>query len=257
MAIIPRSQATRSPADRWPEYLRQSRLPLASLAFVLPLLVLYEGGVLLLGQDASRNGADVWLRSGLNQLGLAHYFLLPLLTVGLLLSAQHVSAQPWRFAPTALYGMILESLLWALPLLVAAAGQRAVFQEVILRDSPVEESRWAHCALVSDGPGQLIAFAGAGIYEEALFRLALLPLAAGGLQLLGSPRRASLAAAVMLTSLAFAAAHHLGPHSEPLAASSFLFRTAAGGFFAAVFLTRGFGIAAGAHAAYDVLLGLA
>src|SRR5262245_61288691 len=105
MAIIPRPKTTHPPTDRWPDYLRQSRLPLASLAFVLPLLVLYEGGVLLLGEEASRNGADVWLRGGLNHLGLAHYFLLPLLTVGLLLSAQHVSGQPWRFAPVAIYGM--------------------------------------------------------------------------------------------------------------------------------------------------------
>ena len=44
------------------DYWHQSRRPLASLAFMTPLLVLYELGVLLLGSHAVRNGADVWLR---------------------------------------------------------------------------------------------------------------------------------------------------------------------------------------------------
>src|SRR5437868_2828088 len=48
----------------WPQasgyYWQQSRRPLGCLAFVAPLLVLYEGGVLGLGSQAMRNGADVW-----------------------------------------------------------------------------------------------------------------------------------------------------------------------------------------------------
>ncbi len=52
------------------KYWQQSRRPLVSLAFILPLLALYEGGVLLLGPSAIRNGADVWLRQLLDQLGL-------------------------------------------------------------------------------------------------------------------------------------------------------------------------------------------
>ena len=48
------------------DYWTQSRRPLAALAFVLPLLVLYEGGVVILGRQAVRNGADVWLRQFLD-----------------------------------------------------------------------------------------------------------------------------------------------------------------------------------------------
>jgi hypothetical protein len=36
----------------------------------------------------------------------------------------------------------------------------------------------------------------------------------------------------------------------------FVFRTVAGLFFSALFIYRGFGIAAGTHAAYDMLVGL-
>ena len=56
-------------------YARESRRPLASLAFVIPLLLLYEGGIIILGPQAVRNGADVWLRQFLDTLGFSQYLL--------------------------------------------------------------------------------------------------------------------------------------------------------------------------------------
>jgi membrane protease YdiL (CAAX protease family) len=61
---------------------------------------------------------------------------------------------------------------------------------------------------------------------------------------------------VLLSSLLFAVAHYVGPYGDVPRWPSFLFRTLAGIFFAVVFLYRGFGIAAGSHAAYDILLGV-
>jgi len=238
-------------ADLGREYWQQSRLPLVSLAFVLPLLVLYEGGVLLLGEEALRNGADVWLRGGLTGLGLRQYLLLPILTIGLLLAGQHARGAPWRFRPTVIYGMACESLLLGAALLLAAELQGTALRHVLSW-----EGRLPQCAIQGDSLGSVIAFAGAGVYEEALFRLALLPLIAGLVSALGGSRRAALATAVAVTSLAFAAAHHLGPCGEEYAHGAFIFRTFAGGLFAAVFLTRGFGIAAGMHVAYDVLVAI-
>ena len=58
-------------------YQQQSRGPLASLVLVLPLLMLYEIGVLLLGSSAVRNGAEVWLRGLLDWIGLGNYFPKP------------------------------------------------------------------------------------------------------------------------------------------------------------------------------------
>ena len=76
------------------DYWQQSRRPLVSLAFVAPLLLIYEAGILWLGPQAMRNGADVWLRQLLDLLGFSQYFLLPLLTVGLLAGWHHVTRQP-------------------------------------------------------------------------------------------------------------------------------------------------------------------
>jgi membrane protease YdiL (CAAX protease family) len=103
---------------------------------------------------------------------------------------------------------------------------------------------------------QVLTFVGAGIYEEVLFRLGLF----GGLVLLlrvvGIPRVAAWALAASAAALAFAAAHHVGPYGEPMRADYFVFRAIAGLYFTALFVARGFGVAVGAHAGYDVLVGV-
>ena len=60
--------------------------------------------------------------------------------------------------------------------------------------------------------------------------------------------------AVLLTSTIFSAAHYLGPYGEAFDAFSFAFRFLAGAFFAVLFVYRGFGIAAGTHALYDIFV---
>ena len=111
----------------WPEasgyYWQQSRRPLTCLAFVSPLLALYEVGVLWLGPLAMRNGADVWLRQLLDLLGFGQYFLLPVLTVAILLGWHHATRQTWQVVPGVLYGMVAECLLLAIALVVIARLQ--------------------------------------------------------------------------------------------------------------------------------------
>jgi membrane protease YdiL (CAAX protease family) len=102
----------------------------------------------------------------------------------------------------------------------------------------------------------MLSYAGAGIYEEVLFRLLLL----SALRWLGRqaelPAWGALALAGLVSALLFSLAHHVGLQGEVFDAQVFLFRTLAGLYFAALYLCRGFGIAVGAHAGYDVLVGL-
>jgi len=216
---------------------------------VLPLLILYEGGVWLLGEAALRNGADVWLRGGLSNLGLGQYFLLPALTVGL---AAGRAACPRRgvalLADRAVWDG-LRSLLLGAALLLAAELQGTALRHVLSWEGALPR-----CLLNGDSLGSVVAYGGAGVYEEALFRLALLPFVAGLMQAMGAPRRAALITAVLATSLAFAGAHHLGACGEAFQWPAFVFRTLAGGMFATVAIYRGFGIAAGMHVTYDILV---
>src|SRR5205823_7956953 len=103
----------------------------------------------------------------------------------------------------------------------------------------------------------LVAFIGAGIYEEVLFRLVLLCGTVRLLEWAKIPRQYSILPVGLAGALAFAAVHHLGAYGEPFDGFVFLFRTLAGCYFALLFCVRGFGIAVGAHACYDIIVGAA
>lgn len=229
-------------------YWSLSRAPLESLVFTMPLVLAYEGGVLLLGRGSPRNGADVWLRGLLDSLGFGAYFLLPTLTVVGLLAWHHVEHDRWAFRPGVLAAMGLESVVLAAMLLGIARLQARLWPD-LLAQLPV--------GVVDAGMLQrLIGFCGAGLYEEVLFRLLLLPLVAWGFRLAGWTAATGGVASILLTSLLFSAAHYVGPLGDHFELYSFTFRALAGIFFAVLFCVRGFGITAGTHAAYDMLVGL-
>ncbi len=246
-------------------YLSESRRPLTSLAFVVPLLLLYEGGVIFLGPSAVRNGADVWLRQSLDMLGFSQYFLLPALTVGLLLAWHHVTRDRWQLAPSVVCLMFLESAIFGL-LLVAVARIEGMVAASALQgsvpvESPVIQGLTMSVPWMATGSvamlGRMIGYMGAGVYEEMLFRLLLVPPLASTIKLLGVSRVACIAGVVLFTSVVFSAAHYVGPHGEVFDAYTFGFRFTAGIFFALQFVFRGFGIAAGTHALYDIFVSLA
>jgi membrane protease YdiL (CAAX protease family) len=103
---------------------------------------------------------------------------------------------------------------------------------------------------------QMVGFIGAGIYEETLFRLLLYSALMWLFHWLDFPAIMSFLLAAMGSALLFSAAHHLGPHGEQFETYAFVFRTLAGVYFAVLFQMRGFGIAVGTHAGYDLLVGI-
>ncbi len=231
------------PGDSSDSYWTVSRRPLTSLVFTLPLVLGYEGGVLLLGRGTPRNGADVWLRHLLDAAGFGSYFLLPVLTAVALVAWHHIEHERWTFRPGVLLGMAGECTLWAAGLIGIARLQERI---------------WPLAAgAVPDGFfRELIGYCGAGLYEEVLFRLLLMPLLIWVCERLGAPAIAACGWGILLSSLLFSAAHYVGPLGDAFALYSFTFRTIAGGFFAVLFLVRGFGIAAGTHFLYDLFIGL-
>ncbi|MBC8354209.1 MAG: CPBP family intramembrane metalloprotease [Planctomycetes bacterium] len=242
-------------------YWNESARPLVSLAFVAPIIAAYEGGLVALGPKAMRNGADVWLRQLLEWLGFTQYFLLPALTCALLLGWHHLNKERWSFRWTYLYGMLFESMAFGGLLLVAAQAQQHIFVAISSNGPP------PLAVQTSEALGKLVAFFGAGIYEELLFRVMLFPAMAAILQMVGTPPRTSWVVAIFLSSLAFAAAHYqldlmignyhlVTSYGDSFEWASFFFRFSAGVFFATLLLARGFGIAAGAHAFYDILVSL-
>jgi hypothetical protein len=234
-------------------YLSATRHPWACLLFLLPLLVAYEGGVLWLGGDQAqslRNGADAWLRWGLEVFGFRQFLAAP---IGVLVLFAAWSWARWRdrpdHTPTVFLGMLFESGLFALLLWGFSRNYGAILDRCGITLAQFE---------VRSAPlGQVITYVGAGIYEEVLFRLVLFAGLATVFRLALLPGAAAMLLAALGSAVLFAAAHHVGPYGEPMEPAVFLFRGLAGLYFTAVFVFRGFGVAVGAHAGYDVLVGVA
>ena len=246
----PPRPAPAAPSSYW----SQARRPLQCLAFVLPILAAYELGVAWLGgasADALRTGADAWMRQALAALGQTDRWFPPLALILTLLGWEAADPRGWRLSPSCLVGMAVESVVLAVALIGLSRAVDLGFAH--LDDHAILSAR----AEPAGGRplATLIGFLGAGVYEEALFRLAMVPALFGAMRLLLAPRPIAHMMAMTGSALAFSLAHHAGAPGEAFTWYAFIFRWAAGVFFAWVFVSRGFGVAVGTHAAYDVLVG--
>lgn len=244
-------------------YWSESRRPLASLLFVLPWLVFYEWGVWRYGNGLGagpRSSADLWIRDGAQSLGVGGLWLSPVVLVGGLLLCHWLSKSPWRMRPATVAVMGGESLFFALTMVVLG--------QTLLPSSLPRVT----CSLAALASPLGVGLVGAGLYEEVLFRMALIPPVTRG-PLARWLRWPALAAAGLASSVVFAAAHYV-PLNDPTALwnlssalseqlsaspavrSGFLFRLGAGLTFAALYVFRGFGIAAGTHILYDLIVGI-
>ena len=227
-------------------YFARSELPLVSLAFLLPFIVLYEVGTWQFASDPVRQTEQRIIAFSLMQ-DFFRFFgatgrYLPAMAVVLILVCWHVARQdPWRVEPRYLLGMLGESLLLALPLLGIGFAATHYLDHYL----PLMAARQT--------AGLVVLSVGAGIYEELVFRLiAFTVLSLVLVDLMGLKRGWAGLLMVLSSSLLFSLYHYLGP--EQFDIQTFTFRTAAGMYFGAVFVFRGFGITAGVHAAYDILI---
>ena len=237
-------------------YLDTTRTHTYSLLFALPLLVLYEVGAVLIADGRGggmRNGADVLLRTMLAAGGLQGTLAF---TAALAVGAAVIVAVERRSRKVPLrggyfLGMLGESAAYAVVfgVVVAAATQFLLGSMVRLAaDGDITKMP------LLDG---IVLSLGAGIYEELLFRVIL----TGGLFALllaaGVRRRTAGLVAIVVSAFIFSAFHYVGPYAYPLELNSFTFRMLAGLAFSALYMARGFGVAAWTHALYDVFLVLA
>jgi hypothetical protein len=106
------------------------------------------------------------------------------------------------------------------------------------------------------GLGDVVCALGAGVHEELVFRLGIFAGLVAALSRT-TDRRVAIAFAIAVSSLAFAAAHHIGPRGEAWSAHAFAFRTFAGVAFCFVFWFRSLAHAVYAHVMYDVIVAAA
>ena len=241
-------------------YLAATRQPWAGVLFAVPLLLAYEIGLHLLGSnpDDSRTGADAWTRALLVNLGLTAPFIAPLLLI-LGLVAWHLLSKPRSPVrdPVGVWiGMMIESAIAAgllFGIVQLAYPLLASFGAVL--DRPMNRMLETAAQRTPEWTWEMIVrYMGAGIYEETLFRLMLFSGVRFLFRLGDYSERAAAVIAAAVSAALFAAAHQIG--METINATLFLYRVLAGLYFAVLFHCRGFGVAVGTHAGYDILVGL-
>jgi membrane protease YdiL (CAAX protease family) len=104
---------------------------------------------------------------------------------------------------------------------------------------------------------QAVTYLGAGIYEEALFRLILFSVLVRLFAAADLARGPAVLLAAAGSAALFSTAHHVGPYGQPYSNYLFVFRLVAGLYFALLYQLRGFGVAVGAHACYNVMVSVA
>lgn len=234
-------------------YLRQATLPWPSLLMLAPLILAYEVGTSYF-TTAALHGKDqqIIAFSKMQEFFRALHASgrhMPAAAVLVMLLACHVARNdrwtvPWR----TLIGMVVESILLGLPLLLVAFLVNRFFPLVGLRASPASMQ-----GSIAD---RLIMDIGAGVYEEFVFRLGLfMVMSLLFTDLLKVPERRAHLLMVVTSGILFSLYHYWSP-TEHFLFRVFAFRAIAGIYFGVIFLFRGFGITAGSHCAYDIIITL-
>jgi hypothetical protein len=248
-------------------YWAATRSPLVGVAVTLPLLLLYNVGLLVPGND-TMNAADLLTRivpqfGGLKAVLIANA-VLAVTSLAMLILVFHRGL--FRLSWWALlclegivYGVIMAlGVQWILGqahlLDVAGASAQAVSGAAAAADAVKAAPRTPLFRA-------MVLSAGAGYWEELVFRLAAVGIPVYSALRFGSQERGAKILrvgivgflAVAASSLIFSALHYVGGDEVP-GAYSFWYRALSGVFFSSLFLTRGFAVAAWTHFLYDVVV---
>ena len=243
-------------------YFRTTRTAWYGFLTALPLIVGYEVMVRLansqLGQGGVRIGPEVWLKNvpmdnavgqwvqaWMLQHGIASEIgmLVVIALVGLGIYLKDRSKRPATKLSYGI-GVVMESALLAFVVSYVAifATQGVLELWAGMKGQEIQELSLFHKIGLS---------LGAGIYEELVFRV----IVTGGLFLilkLFLPRVAAYIIAALVGALLFSWIHYTGSMADEFELFSFTFRAMGGLILNALFLARGFGVAAWTHALYDV-----
>lgn len=273
-------------------YLERTSRPVYALVFLLPFIVVYELGTILINTNVLRQYwqgrvvAFAWLQRLLEYIGFSSklaWLATPLMVVLILVALQLASRKRWRFFIGDLPPMLIECILLALPLIVFSlflnTQAKPQFRTVLPGVPATQEQArtvpigiWAQNGgtlategtATSDEPtirvlADIVTGIGAGIYEELVFRLILICLLMLLFQdVLRLNHKNAVIISVLVSAALFSAYHHIdfsgGQWYQRSTFSwlEFSFRTVAGVYFAVLFAIRGFGVTAGTHACYDV-----
>lgn len=236
-------------SDSLRRYFRDTHTLLYSYLLALPLLLLYEILIFLSQPDPAhtvRISVDVWIRTLFTWLGtdvLSITLILAALAGLVIVYRERDKLGTLRAGYFA--GMLLEATAYALALAILISSLVGGIMQVLQTAGGVETLSTLQ---------QVALSMGAGLYEELFFRVLLV----GGLffvaRRLLQKRWVAFTLSVVLAALIFSGVHYVGALGDAFTLSSFLFRFLFGLSLNAIYLWRGFGVAAWTHAIYDIMV---
>ena len=247
-------------------YLDRTSRPVYALAYLLLFIVIYEIGTILISTEALNRSqmrvvSFIWLQNTLEYIGFSQRLVWaapPLAVVLILLGLQISSRTPWKVYLADFIPMTVECILLAIPLIVLCL---AINRSVTPHSAVVAMQTSAAAETASSGLWvNIVTGIGAGIYEELVFRLVLICILMILFQdLFKLARTHSVVLSILISAVLFSLHHHFFflngslQSGEAFSLMKFTFRLLAGVYFAVLFAVRGFGIAAGTHAYYDII----
>ncbi len=220
---------------------------LTSLILVFPLFLIYQLGVLF--TLPLLNGADFVTTLLFTSLGLTlkGYLLFLAAVVGLFALAVALLKRKQHFNGRVFLPVVLESAVYALTM----GSFIVLLMTKVLGFPPGLAVGLPQQGLLT----RIVMSLGAGVYEETVFRLALLGGSIATFEkLLGMSRWAAVASAFVFSSVVFSFVHYLPPTGDAFTFGSFTFRVLAGIVFGVLFKLRGFAVAVYTHAFYDIFV---
>lgn len=233
--------------NRSRSYLDQTSGILYSYLIAIPLLLLYEL-LIWISQppdQAVRISVDILFKTFFQFLGVnaISATLLVAAFIGAIVLYRKRSELP-HIRSGYFLSMIIESAVYAVLITVVIVGLLETLLTMNLLQSVETLSKIQMFALSL----------GAGLYEELFFRVILV----GGLSLFFmnffSKKRTAYAISAIIAALIFSGVHYIGQYGDFFTLGSFLFRFLFGLALNVIYVTRGFGIAAWAHALYDIFV---
>ncbi|HET6528550.1 MAG TPA: CPBP family intramembrane glutamic endopeptidase [Balneolaceae bacterium] len=236
-----------APGNSINRYFSSTRSLLYSYLISLPLLLLYEVLIFVsrpATEQVVRISVDVWIKTlfsyiGQDVLSITLIFIALLGIFVLYRERNRLSSLRISY----FFTMLLEAAVYAFVLALMISTVVAGLLQMQI--SPVESLSLLQKMALS---------LGAGLYEELFFRVILVSALLFIFKRLFAKKYLAYTFAMVLAAVLFSLAHYIGALGDPFTIGSFLFRFLFGLALNAIYIWRGFGMAAWTHAIYDLMV---
>lgn len=234
--------------DSIKHYFSSTHSLLYSYLISLPLLLLYEVLIFLAQPNTEqvvRISVDIWIKTlfsyiGQDVLSITLIFVALLGVYVLYRERNRLSSLKLSY----FFSMLIEASAYAFLLALLITTTVSGLLQMI-QISPVESLSTLQ---------QMALSLGAGLYEELFFRVILVSVLLFVFKKIFAKQYAAFITAMILAAAIFSFVHYIGVFGDPFTLGSFLFRFLFGLALNAIYIWRGFGMAAWTHAIYDLMV---